>query len=63
MVICYVAVPEIEQGLADTVGSDVTISFTPNLMPMVIICTDFKFRKNIIALNYVSELVVINLFY
>ncbi|XP_024364146.1 probable N-acetyl-gamma-glutamyl-phosphate reductase, chloroplastic [Physcomitrium patens] len=27
-------VPEIEQGLADTVGSDVTISFTPNLMPM-----------------------------
>uniref|UniRef100_A0A7I4FUW3 Probable N-acetyl-gamma-glutamyl-phosphate reductase, chloroplastic n=1 Tax=Physcomitrium patens TaxID=3218 RepID=A0A7I4FUW3_PHYPA len=27
-------VPEIEQGLSDAVGSDVTISFTPNLMPM-----------------------------
>ncbi|KAG0608608.1 hypothetical protein M758_8G119000 [Ceratodon purpureus] len=27
-------VPEIEQGLGDAVGSDVTISFTPNLMPM-----------------------------
>jgi N-acetyl-gamma-glutamyl-phosphate reductase len=27
-------VPEIEQGLRDAVGSDVTISFTPNLMPM-----------------------------
>jgi N-acetyl-gamma-glutamyl-phosphate reductase len=27
-------VPEIEQGLVDAVGSEVTISFTPNLMPM-----------------------------
>ena len=36
--ICLITVPEIEQGLSDAVGSDVTISFTPNLMPMVIIC-------------------------
>lgn len=36
MVTCYVTVPEIEQGLGDAVGSDVTISFTPNLMPMVL---------------------------
>jgi N-acetyl-gamma-glutamyl-phosphate reductase len=27
-------VPEIEQGLTDAVGSEVTVSFTPNLMPM-----------------------------
>jgi N-acetyl-gamma-glutamyl-phosphate reductase len=29
-------VPEIEQGLTDAVGSEVTVSFTPNLMPMVL---------------------------
>jgi N-acetyl-gamma-glutamylphosphate reductase len=36
MVACALTVPEIEQGLGDAVGSDVTVSFTPNLMPMVI---------------------------
>jgi len=29
------AVPEIEQGLADAAGSEVTVSFTPHLIPMV----------------------------
>ncbi len=27
-------VPEIEQGLTEACGNDVTVSFTPNLMPM-----------------------------
>lgn len=31
------AVPEIEQGLSDAANSKITVSFTPHLMPMVII--------------------------
>lgn len=31
----WIAVPETEQGLADAARSNVTISFTPHLMPMV----------------------------
>jgi len=30
------AVPEIEQALTDAVRSDVSVSFTPNLMPMIL---------------------------
>lgn len=33
----YFLVPEIEQGLSDVAKSKVTVSFTPHLMPMVII--------------------------
>lgn len=40
------AVPEIEQGLSDAANSKITVSFTPHLMPMVII--------NILLNSYVS---------
>lgn len=32
-------VPEIEQGLAEAANSKVTVSFTPHLMPMVVLCS------------------------
>ena len=35
----FIPVPEIEQGLSDVAGSKVTVSFTPHLMPMVMICS------------------------
>ncbi|KAJ0077568.1 hypothetical protein Patl1_36222 [Pistacia atlantica] len=56
------AVPEIEQGLSDAAHSKITVSFTPHLMPMVIVALSIRGMQSTIYVEMAPGVTVEDLY-